>query len=210
MENFFLNPSNLLTTEDTLINFEKPKLHHSSVLLSFEHCYMLGKVYREIIGLDNISHFSINISDKNDDLYILSYNPQIAFNIFKNGTYVFNGSISPSIYKHRKMYAWDETYHPYKKNILINNMERKNNITKGVVLTKKVGDLTLLFSFATKKNGKDFEQSIDERKNHFYSMGDHCFGMLSSITERVIDNHLINPIKQNNKTSNIIYLSNYV
>jgi hypothetical protein len=192
------------------LNFEIPKLHKSSVMISFEHCYLLAKVYKEIIGIEDISHFSINISDKNDHLYVLSYNPQIAFNIFKNGTYVFNGSISPTYYKNFDIYTWDETYHPAKKQMLLNTMERKNNITKGVVLTKKTDDLLLMYSFATRKDGPGFESIIQENKQYFYSIGDYCFRMLNSITERVLSNS-VNMDKNNLPLhSNVIKLSDYV
>ena len=160
-----------------------PVLHQDAVTISFENCYKLGKTYKEIIGLDKVHHFSLNVVDLNGEMTILSYNPQIAYNIFKNGSYLYNGSISPTFYENREIYTWDEAYDPRKYDLLKNNMERKNGIEVGVVLTKRINGLILLYSFATKSNGIDFLSDINERKSYFYSAGDFCFNRIQSIIE---------------------------
>lgn len=160
-----------------------PVLHKDAVTISFENCYTLGKTYKEIIGLDKIHHFSLNVVDFNGEMTILSYNPHIAYNIFKDRTYLYNGSISPTFYENREIYTWDEAYDTRKYNLLKNNMERKNGIKIGVVLTKRVNDLILLYSFASKSDDIDFLSDIYERKDYFYSAGDFCFDRLNPIIE---------------------------
>lgn len=163
-----------------------PVLHNQAATMSFENCYKLGKIYKEVIGLRNIHHFSINVVDKEGKMSILSYNPQIAYNIFKDGTYRYNGSISPDYYNKKDFYTWDETYDRRFRETLKNNMERKNGINKGFVLIKRTSDLTLLYSFATKKNGDDFTSDIIHDKNYFYSIGNHCFDQIAPIIRRYI------------------------
>ncbi|HCC3261896.1 hypothetical protein SDB96_15845 [Legionella pneumophila serogroup 1] len=184
-----------------------PVLHKDAVTISFENCYKIGRTYKEIIGLDNIHHFSLNIVDPNGEMTILSYNPQIAYNIFKDGSYLYNGSISPTFYETREIYTWDEAYDPRKYHLLKNNMERKNGIKEGVVLTKRVNSFILLYSFATKLNGVDFLSEINARKNYFYSAGDFCFERIQSIIDdRILSNcHIPDQCKSPQK-SNIIRL----
>lgn len=158
-----------------------PILHEKGVLLSYEQCYQLGKIYKEIIGINNIDHFSLNVVDLDGEMSILSYKPQIAYNIFKDGTYLYNGSISSTFYDAKECYTWDETYDPNFYHQLKNNMERKNGIEKGVVLVKKIDGLTLLYSFATKKNSNDFLEAISAEKDTFYDIGNHCFELISPI-----------------------------
>ena len=43
---------------------ELPKLHENGATISFENCYKLGKIYKEIIGDNGIHHFSINVVDE--------------------------------------------------------------------------------------------------------------------------------------------------
>lgn len=160
-----------------------PVLHDNAVLMSYENCFKLGKIYKEVIGIKNIHHFSLNVVDLDGKMSILSYNPQIAFNIFKDGSYLYNGSISASYYNTREIYSWDETYDPSFYDLLKHNMERKNGIAKGIVLVKKVNGLTLLYSFATKLNPIDFTNEISENKSFFYNIGDHCFDLISPILQ---------------------------
>ena len=115
---------------------KSPVLHENAALMSFQNCHKLGKVYQEIIGLNNIHHFSLNVVDSEGKMSILSYNPQIAYNIFKDGSYLYNGSISSSYYDNFSLYTWDETYDPHYAAFLKNNMERKNGINKGGMVQK--------------------------------------------------------------------------
>ena len=177
-----------------------PVLHENATLISFENCYKLGKIYKEIIGLENIHHFSLNVVDEAGKMSILSFNPQIAYNIFKDGSYLYNGSISPSYYNNFSLYTWDEAYDPRYAMFFKNNMERKNGINKGVVITKKVNGLTLLYSFATKSDGPEFVIQIQEQQDEFYRMGDHCFQQIQSIIE---DNIVGYNSEKNNKKENM-------
>lgn len=175
---------------------QPPKLHENGAIISFENCYKLAKIYKEIIGEHGIHHFSINVVDQLGRMSILSYRPQIAYNIFKDGSYLYNGSISPTYYNSRDFYSWDETYDPSYYHILKNNMERKNGIEKGIVFVKKEHGLTLLYSFATRKNGDEFAICAQEQTQLFYAMGDHCFEQINSIIQdRVIGQN----VEQNEK-----------
>lgn len=158
-----------------------PILHENGALISYANCYKLAKIYKEIIGLEKIHHFSLNVVDSDGKMSILSYNPHIAYNIFKDGTYLYNGSISPSYYNNFNFYTWDEAYDPRYACVLKNNMERKNGINKGVVITKKIDDMTLLYSFATKSNGDDFVLHMQDQRELYYQMGDHCFNLSISV-----------------------------
>ena len=61
---------------------QPPILHENAAFMSFDNCYKLGAVYKEIIGLENVHHFSLNVVDAHGKMSILSYNPQIAYGIF--------------------------------------------------------------------------------------------------------------------------------
>lgn len=189
-----------------------PILHEKAAIISFENCFKLGKIYKEIIGIDNVDHFSLNVVDADGKMSILSYNPQIAYNIFKDGSYLYNGSISPSYYNNFDQYTWDETYDPQYYNTLINNMERKNGINKGFVLIKRVYGLTLLYSFATKGHSLDFQEKIQGQREKFYEMGDYCFDLIKPIVEENITG--VDLCRNNNETpqkgSNIIWLKKSV
>ncbi|MBA2648729.1 MAG: hypothetical protein H0U75_03860 [Legionella sp.] len=171
----------------SLTKHEIPRLHENGATISFENCYKLGKIYKQIIGDLGVHHFSINVVDESGKMTILSYNPQIAYNIFKDGSYIFNGSISKTFYGNQDFYTWDETYTPSYYHFMKNNMERKHGIDKGLVIVKRQQGLTLLYSFATKHDGDDFVIQAQEQLSLLYAMGDHCFDQISPmIHDRII------------------------
>lgn len=160
---------------------EVPNFHEDVLLMSFHNFKKISASYREIIGLRNITHFSINIVDPEGKMSIISFNPQISFNIIQNGTYLYNGSISPSFYNAKELYSWDECYDPRYKQMMINTMELKNNIKKGVVITRRSDKFTFLYSFATKFDGNDFYSDIYNNTDDFYKMGSHCYSLIKQI-----------------------------
>lgn len=160
-----------------------PVLHENASTMSFEQCSKLLKIYNEVIGIRKITHFSLNVVDARGKMAILSYRPQIAYNIFKDGTYLYNGSISSTYYENKNLYSWDETYTPSHYKLLKNNMENKNGINKGVVIVKKRENLTCLYSFATRTDGDDFYSDISESTEQFYEIGDHCFNQIDPILQ---------------------------
>lgn len=160
---------------------ELPKINKKSKYISFENAHEIEKVYKDILGLKNISHMSINVVNKNGEMSVISANPNILFNICNDGTFIYNGSISSSFYNFRDIYSWDETYDERFYQILKNNMERKNGIKKGVVIVKREQDQTTLYSFATNKDGKDFFSDIKENTKDFFEFGDYCVSRLSEL-----------------------------
>lgn len=186
---FKFKPSNVILLPPTHI---VPVLHEDVMRMSFENCYEIQRAYKEIIGLRGVTHFSINVIDSTQRMSIISLNPHIAMNICADGSYIYNGSISPSYYNHYDMYSWDESYDPRFAEILKNNMERKNGIKKGIVLVKRTNDLTILYSFASKSDPHDFTADIAENKPDFYQMGDHCYSRIKSLVDPYIHHELAN------------------
>ena len=160
---------------------EPPKLHEDVMTMSFENFSFIRKSYKDILGLRKISHFSINIVDPNDLMSIISLNPHIAYNICSDGSYLYNGSISPTYYKRRNIYSWDECYDTRFSEKLKNNMERKNGIEKGIVIIRRHKNFILLYSFATKFDKIEFISDVHENLNDFYDMGDHCLSLIKPI-----------------------------
>lgn len=171
---------------------ELPKLHENATTISFENCYKLGKIYKEIVGENGIHHLSINVVDESGKMTILSYRPEIAYNIFKDGSYRYNGSISRTYYSQKKIYTWDETYDPHYYNTLKNKMERRNGIEKGIVFVRNQLGMTILYSFATKSDGQEFVLKAHEQQELFYAMGDHCFEQIKSIIQASVIEYNLN------------------
>lgn len=191
-----------------------PKLHKDARLISFDNTYYINKVYSDILGLEDVSHFSINIvNNKTDKMSVISCNPSIIYNLCNNGLYRFNGSISPSFYKFRDIYTWEEAYDPRYAVSLKNTMERKNGIEQGVVLIKRTMSHTLLYSFATNKNNSGLLERMKDDRKKFQAMGDHCFEHIRPVYQHYSPENILNTQVIRKLTckanSNVIDLSIY-
>tara|TARA_R110000868_G_scaffold134834_1_gene347075 strand:- start:1525 stop:1878 length:354 start_codon:yes stop_codon:yes gene_type:complete len=88
------------------------KFNDDVLRLSFENLFNIKKAYKEILGLNDIDHVSINIVNQNNEMTIISLNPAIAYSIISDGSYIYNGSISPDFYMNKNFYTWEEAYDP--------------------------------------------------------------------------------------------------
>ncbi len=164
-----------------LPNHKVAKISAHGTTLAFENHWKLFKTYQEIIGLDGIDHFSINIADRKGEMAFLSYNPGMAYSAYLNKTYIYNGSISPTVYDKLDFYTWEEAHDPRFRENVTDIIQRKHGLDLGMIFTKKIAGFTLLYSFATRKNGEDFRLNGLENKSKFLQMGDHCLDQIKHI-----------------------------
>lgn len=175
----------------TLPSYKPPKLHKDAMLMSYENMAKIRQVYDEVIGIHDIDHVSINIVDPSDEMLIVSYNPAISHTIIKDGSYIYNGSISPDFYKKKHIYTWDEAYDPKVKNKIKFNMQIKHGINLGCVLIRQIHGFYILYSFATKKDGQNLLGNIKENTSLYYSIGDHCLDLIKDLYAIYSNNHYL-------------------
>jgi hypothetical protein len=158
-----------------------PRLHKDALWMSYENHFKLRKIYNEIIGLNNVHHFSINIVDHYGEMSIISYSPHIIHNIFSDGTYLYNGSISPTYYETLDFYTWDQCYDKRFYNQTKVSLEIKNGIQEGIVIVHKECGFHVLFSFATKRKNYSFVDDMISYQKQYIKMGFHCFELIKDI-----------------------------
>lgn len=164
-----------------LPKYKPAKLHETAFTMSFENMFNIKKAYKEVIGLNNIDHISINIVNEKNEMSIISLNPSIAYSIIDDGSYIYNGSISPDFYRNKDFYTWEEAYDPNFKSLLKGKMQIATGIAEGCVLTKKTNNFYVLFSFASKSKNIEFKKHIYDNKQLFYKIGEHCLDLIKPI-----------------------------
>lgn len=191
-----------------------PRLHKHALLMSFEHQWRIRQIYKEIIGLNEIDHFSINIVDPNGEMSIISFNPSIIYKIFQDGTYLYNGSISPTYYEKLDFYTWEQCYD---KRFFIetkNSLQTKNGIDTGIVMIHREYDFNILFSFASKRKNGDLLSNSIENSQEYLKIGFYCFDLIKNIYLQYYENdnfiHITQPsyIKPVTRLANLRIISN--
>lgn len=185
-----------------------PRLHKDALLMSFENQWHIRKAYCEIIGLNEIDHFSINIVSPNGEMSVISYNPSIVYQIFQDGTYLYNGTISPTYYEALEFYAWDQCYDKRFYSQVKLSLQTKNNIDTGIVIVHKAFGFNILFSFASKRKHSDLFVNAAENSKDFLKMGFHCLDLIKEVYSQYYDSDEMLLIKQPNHFKSICRVPN--
>ncbi len=158
-----------------------PRLHKDALLMSFENQWHIQKIYKEIIGLNNVDHFSINIVPPNGEMSIISYSPSIIYKIFNDGSYLYNGSISPTYYEALNFYTWDQCYDKRFYSKIKLSLQTQNGIDTGIVMVHREVGFNILFSFAAKNKKNHLLEQAVENNTEFLKMGFHCLEQIKGI-----------------------------
>ncbi len=173
-----------------------PKLHKDVLLMSFENQWHIRKAYKEIIGLNDVDHFSINIVPPNGEMSVISYNPSIVYQIFQDGTYLYNGTISPTYYEALDFYTWEQCYDQRFPSQVKQSLQTKNSIDTGIVLVQRAYGFNILFSFASKRRHGDLFINAAENNKDFLKMGFHCLSLIKEIYSQYYDSNEMALIKE--------------
>ena len=185
-----------------------PRLHKDALLMSFENQWQIRKAYKEVIGLNEIDHFSINIVSPNSEMSVISYNPYIVYQIFKDGTYLYNGTISPTYYENLDFYTWDQCFDKRFYSQVKLSLQTKNGIDTGIVLVHRAFGFNILFSFASKRRNGDLFANAAENNQQFLKMGFHCLDLIKGIYSQYYENDEMLLIKQPEHVKSICRLPN--
>lgn len=185
-----------------------PRLDKDTLTISFENQWAIKQAYKEIIGLNNVDHISINIVSPNGEMSVISYNPSIIYDIFKDGTYLYNGSISPTYYENLDFYTWDQCFDKRFYSEVEFSLKIKHGIDTGVVLVHRALGFNILFSFASKCKHGDLFSNIVENSSNFLKMGFHCLDLIKNIYSLSHESDEILHIKQPDNIQSICRLPN--
>lgn len=170
-----------LPSQHYQLNYLPPKIHQKSQTISIENYWQIKKVFKEIIGLNYIDHFSIGIVDPDHNRVNISYTPSILYNACAEGWLRFNGALSRTYYEIFDMFVWDHCYDKRFFNKIKFLMEQRYGLTIGISLVKKINNFHLVYCFGTKQDKHLLFDSIAENKKHFLAMGDHCYHLIKNI-----------------------------
>lgn len=175
-----------------------PKLHKDTLLFSFENQWEIKNIYKEILGLYDVDHFSINIVNQMGDMTVISSNASIVYNIFQDGSYLYNGSISPTYYEKMDFFIWEQCFDRRFYQSVKDSLQSRNGIYAGIVMVYRSLGYHILFSFATKSaNNQMLENAIDNNIN-FLKMGFYCFNLIKQSYSSMLNDNNILKIKSPN------------
>ena len=176
--------------------------------MSFENQWQIRRAYKEIIGLNSVDHFSINIVSPKGEMSIISYTPSIIYQIFQDGTYLYNGSISPTYYESLDFYTWDQCYDKRFYYEVKTSLQTKNGIDTGIVMVHRAFGFNILFSSASKQNNSELFKNVAENSKEFLKMGFHCLNLIKKTYSQYYECNKMLYINQPDNIKSICCLPN--
>ena len=156
-------------------------LHKDILTISYKHRFEILPVFKNILGLNGIEHFSLDLVSPDAEMLFLSGTPSHGYEICKRGYGPYDGIISPINYENFEFYWWkNATHRAYAKPI---NDIRENilGLKYGAMLVRKWNDFYLIYSFATKKSDPHFQSEVINKINEFLKMGDFAYNELREV-----------------------------
>jgi len=98
-----------------------------------------------------------------------------------DGSYLYNGTISPTFYENIDFYKWDQCYDKRFYKQIKTDVEIKNGIEVGFVIVQRINGFNILFSFASKQKKSDILINAIENNNEFIKIGYHCLDGIKNI-----------------------------
>ncbi|MFT3741396.1 MAG: hypothetical protein QM752_01745 [Gammaproteobacteria bacterium] len=157
------------------------KLHKNVSTLSFVHRYQICAVFKQILGIHDIEHFSLDLVRPDEEMLFLSGTPSHGYEICKRGYAQYDGIISPEYYQKHEFYWWKNACHKKYADKIAEIREGVLNLKYGFMLVRKWNDFYLIYSFATKRHNLDFQSKVVNNINELLRMGDFAYMELRNI-----------------------------
>lgn len=138
----------------------------------------------DIRGTYNIDHIAINIVTPENKLIILSISPSVEYNLIIQNLWQYDKSFFPQLYKENEFFYWEEAYLPGHNNLIRALKQEKHNYHLGIGLTRRLDDLYLTYSFATRNPSVKLKSYYLERQSELLLLGDYAFKCMDNIYKK--------------------------
>ena len=163
-------------------NWCKPVTPHPQFLdLLFTFRSKVFSVYREIMGIHEISHIAVNYITNDQKLICLSSTPSIEFNLFSSPLWHFDRSYHPQWYLKKETALWQDLYHPERFDELYYLKQIKPRLSFGVTIGAEHQGRSLILSMATSKSCETTRELFEHKHDDFQKIGLYCFNQLKPL-----------------------------
>lgn len=147
---------------------------------SFRYRLKIQKVFKEILGLHEIDHFSLDLVTPDEKMIFFSGTPSHAYEICNRGYGEYDGIISPENYHNYEFYWWANASHKKYRKQIENIRSGLFGLRNGFMLVRNIDDFYLVYSFATKSKNPLFQTNIINTLNDLLKIGDWVYEEMRS------------------------------
>ena len=154
----------------------KPHPHLLEML--FSHKSKVNHVFKDVLGLHNISHIAISYIDPNHELLTFSSTPSLEFNLFSSELWRFDKTYQPSWYNQCTTSPWQSLYLPDRYDELYYVKQMKHHYPIGLSLAVKLAGSHVVYSIASHNDCQQTQALFRNQHEHFHRIGEYCSNAL--------------------------------
>lgn len=154
-------------------------LHENILDILFKHKKEISLRLSNIRGLFYTDHVSINILTPENKILIFSITPSVEYNLTIHELLKYDKSFFPNFYKDYSLFWWDQAYHHKYANELKKIKEEMHGFTLGLGLARRMKNIHLIYSYATRSQADDLKLYYEDHKNELFHMGDYAYKLIS-------------------------------
>lgn len=155
-------------------------LHKDALKISYQHRYKIKTVFKEVLGIYDIHHFSLDLIDPSGKMVFLSANPSHGYEICARGYVPFYGPILPDYYQTYEFYWWRDVRHKaYAEQI--EHIHSKHGFRHGFMMVRHWNDFYLVYSYATRSDDLHFTSLVVNKLNELFGLGDHIYNEMRQV-----------------------------
>lgn len=160
------------------IPHKQPTPHSNFLETLFAHKQQASNVFKDILGLYSISHFSISRIDNRNQLLTLSSTPSLEFNLFNCDLWRFDKTYQTSWYSLCVSSSWQSLYSAEHYHQLYYLKQTKHHFPIGISIAVKTIDSYVIYSIASDKECRQTQEIFVNQQEHFYRIGEYCSNAL--------------------------------
>ena len=148
---------------------------------------LIKKLFKsDIENFLEISHFSLIVITADKKAYIASASREFSDSYSENGFHKFDNTMCPLMYENLDFYTWAEGYIKLHQKE-ISAVKKKFRLNNGTVFVRRVGEYTLLYCVASKKEDPIMKTIFVNHANSILQLGDYCYNELKNDFEEHSD-----------------------
>ena len=153
-------------------------LHPNFLEALFAHRSQVTTVFKDILGLYEISHFAISHIDSRQRLLTFSSTPSLEFNLFNSDLWRFDKTYHPSWYRLCLTSSWQPLYSSERYDELYYLKQIKPHYPIGLSMAVKTTDSYVIYSIASAKDCQQTQELFINQQSYFYRIGEYCSNAL--------------------------------
>ncbi len=160
-------------------HINKKIVPHPRVLETlFAYKGKVSSVFKDVLGLFDISHIALSRIDENLELQSLSSTPSLEFNLFKSSLWRFDKTYQTSWYSSCTPSPWQSLYAPERYDELYYLKQMQHHYPLGLSIAEKLTNCHVIYSIASHKDCQHTREIFESQHENFYKIGQYCSNLL--------------------------------